>query len=425
MCGSPLPSDEIGARHTPEHAASDQRIASIPSSITSSKARMGEAELPSQFAAVDIPALSRTKIAAAGIANDPPIETGEDASPLAQGDPEQDYPEDDDETTLPSRQQCSISNSASPPVPTLIHGPSFLGLSGDIDSDSSYLLDEDEPAKRGRWMLAILAVVLVGAAAFFIAEHMAGEQPVYTQLVYKKLDEMSHWVRNLWTSNSQAPPQQQQNSATAGSGQNVPPVPAPDSTTSVSGQQPPSDEPMLQVEPPVKASASPPAINSSTDATEGAQRSLPVRENPANLVDSPRQSMETTLPPQNHGSLPASAAKAVSAHSSSSRESQNRGDAMMYAGERYLYGRGVPRDCKQALEYFMTGAGQQNPRALSRMGSLYATGTCVSLNRVMAYTWFSRALAHDRGNASIEHNLNMLWRDMDTRERKQVMEPKR
>jgi hypothetical protein len=41
----------------------------------------------------------------------------------------------------------------------------------------------------------------------------------------------------------------------------------------------------------------------------------------------------------------------------------------------------------------------------------------------MAYNWFSRALAHDRGNASIEHNLNMLWRDMDARERKQVVEP--
>jgi TPR repeat protein len=94
------------------------------------------------------------------------------------------------------------------------------------------------------------------------------------------------------------------------------------------------------------------------------------------------------------------------------------------AGERYLYGRGVARDCRQALVYFQAGAAQQNPRALSQLGTMYATGTCVTLNRVMAYNWFSRALAHNRSSQSLEENLNNLWRDMGPQERQQVLHPR-
>jgi len=84
----------------------------------------------------------------------------------------------------------------------------------------------------------------------------------------------------------------------------------------------------------------------------------------------------------------------------------------------------VRRDCNQAMVYFRAGAEQQNARALSRLGALYATGTCVPMDRVMAYNWFSRALAHDSKNPLLEDNLNMLWRDMSSSERNQVLEPK-
>ena len=82
-----------------------------------------------------------------------------------------------------------------------------------------------------------------------------------------------------------------------------------------------------------------------------------------------------------------------------------------------MYGRGVARNCNQALVDFNAAARQDNPRAMAHLGSLYATGQCVSLDRTQAYHWFSRALSADRGNTYIEHNLNMLWRDMTPDER--------
>jgi TPR repeat protein len=116
-------------------------------------------------------------------------------------------------------------------------------------------------------------------------------------------------------------------------------------------------------------------------------------------------SVKTRTPAQREGQAPA-------------------GQDLVAAGERYLYGRGVARDCNQALVYFREGAELQNAQALSRLGAMYATGVCVSQDRVVAYNWFSRALAEDRSNQAIEQNLNMLWRDMSARERQQVLQVK-
>jgi TPR repeat protein len=124
------------------------------------------------------------------------------------------------------------------------------------------------------------------------------------------------------------------------------------------------------------------------------------------------------------GAAPTAAKQMAVARTTAPAEEDQRGDDLVARGERFLYGQGVRRDCNQAMVYFRAGAEQQNARALSRLGALYATGTCVPMDRVMAYNWFSRALAHDSKNPLLEDNLNMLWRDMSSSERNQVLEPK-
>ena len=93
------------------------------------------------------------------------------------------------------------------------------------------------------------------------------------------------------------------------------------------------------------------------------------------------------------------------------------GAELVAKGEKYLYGHGAPKNCQQALTYFKAAAKEQNPSAMSQMGALYATGVCVPFDRAQAYQWFSRALHEDRSNTYLEHNLNMLWRDMSADEK--------
>jgi TPR repeat protein len=94
-----------------------------------------------------------------------------------------------------------------------------------------------------------------------------------------------------------------------------------------------------------------------------------------------------------------------------------RTNKMLVLGEKYLYGRGVTRDCNQAMTYFRAAAGQENAPAMSHLGAMYASGSCVPIDRAAAYQWFARAENADPGNQWLARNLDMLWRDMTPRER--------
>ena len=98
----------------------------------------------------------------------------------------------------------------------------------------------------------------------------------------------------------------------------------------------------------------------------------------------------------------------------------NAGGELVSSGEKYLYARGVARNCDQAVTYFNAAAAQQNPQAFSHLGALYATGECVPMDRAVAYAWFRRAYAKEPGNRYFEQNLTMLWREMTPAERQRA-----
>jgi hypothetical protein len=54
------------------------------------------------------------------------------------------------------------------------------------------------------------------------------------------------------------------------------------------------------------------------------------------------------------------------------------------------------------------------------MGALYATGTCVPLNRVTAYHWFSSALQMAPSNPWLARERDELYAQMSTAERRQA-----
>ena len=48
---------------------------------------------------------------------------------------------------------------------------------------------------------------------------------------------------------------------------------------------------------------------------------------------------------------------------------------------------------------------------------MYATGHCASRDLPTAYRWFARALHQDPGNARVQRDLEVLWKQMTPDER--------
>jgi TPR repeat protein len=86
-------------------------------------------------------------------------------------------------------------------------------------------------------------------------------------------------------------------------------------------------------------------------------------------------------------------------------------------GERYLYGNGVPANCGLANRSLLAAANRSSAKAQSVLGTMYATGHCVTRDLPAAYRWFAKALHQDPGNTRFETDLKVLWRQMTDEER--------
>jgi len=87
------------------------------------------------------------------------------------------------------------------------------------------------------------------------------------------------------------------------------------------------------------------------------------------------------------------------------------------AGERYLYGNGVPQNCVRAESSLRNAAMHGNSKAQTVLGTMYATGHCVGRDLPSAYRWFARALHEEPQNSRISADLQVLWRQMTPQEK--------
>jgi hypothetical protein len=305
-----------------------------------------------------------------------------------------------------------------------IGGPSFLGLNDTPGEEYSYLY-QDEDRGGGGWVRGILALLVLGAGAVLLSMYWSDVRQWLVNRAALVQQQASNQPPATATSDP-APAQNAEAQAAADAtaaqesselqnseaGSADPKIEAPQEDTSGADDKTEAGAP---AETPAAAdsSAKPPAEQPSATAEEPAATAQAQTAEAKPAEPSPAESsvQESGAEKQTLASRRASPPEPVTP----------AGEELVAAGERYLYGRGVPRNCNQALVYFRSAADQQNARALTRMGALYATGTCVAQNRVMAYNWFSRALAQDRGNHLIEKNLNMLWRDMSGEERQRIL----
>jgi TPR repeat protein len=92
-------------------------------------------------------------------------------------------------------------------------------------------------------------------------------------------------------------------------------------------------------------------------------------------------------------------------------------EALETQGENYLYGRGVQADCGRAGKNLLAAAARSSAKAQSVLGTLYATGHCVTRDVPTAYRWFAKASHQDPGNERLQRDLEVLWQQMTPEER--------
>jgi TPR repeat protein len=92
-------------------------------------------------------------------------------------------------------------------------------------------------------------------------------------------------------------------------------------------------------------------------------------------------------------------------------------DAPVRLANMYLKGDGVARSCDKAVALLETAAHKPNVRARNKLAALYAIGTCVQRDRVLAYRWMTSALAADPNNQWATQNRDLMLRQMTADER--------
>jgi zinc ribbon protein len=98
----------------------------------------------------------------------------------------------------------------------------------------------------------------------------------------------------------------------------------------------------------------------------------------------------------------------------------DKGDAEYKRGEAYLYGRGMPENCAEAIKNLKEASARQNAKARSTFGTMYATGHCVPRDLPTSYSWFAQALRVDPNNQILEKDLTAVWNQMTPPERQIV-----
>jgi hypothetical protein len=93
------------------------------------------------------------------------------------------------------------------------------------------------------------------------------------------------------------------------------------------------------------------------------------------------------------------------------------GDAAFRKGEAYLYGRGLPENCDEAIKNLKAASAKSNAKARSAFGTMYATGHCVPRDFPTSYLWFAMALRADPNNQILEKDLSAVWNQMTPPER--------
>jgi hypothetical protein len=296
------------------------------------------------------------------------------------------------EQIVPPRTTAPVAVADPPPPPASslsasqhrISGPSFLGLSDESSrdepaEDSDYLLD-DEASERSSWRgwLALLLFILIGV------------------LVWKQWSVIRDSARALGERAGISRPAP----APAPVSKDVtsPPPTVSEGNITVNEDTAGAKPIERQTTPQAEPSPSPKASDNSESAESSS--SIP----PEDVEEENSKSSAPANPPR--ASTPAAASQ----------------DAQVELAQRYLQGRGVAQDCARGVSLLRSASSKESTRARIQLGALYATGHCVTQDRAVAYRWFAKAQELEPDNSFVTRNMDSLWAQMSTTERRRAEE---
>ncbi|MGB9121679.1 MAG: zinc ribbon domain-containing protein [Candidatus Angelobacter sp.] len=274
-----------------------------------------------------------------------------------------------------------------------ISGPSFLGLNSQPDNNEGveYLL-EDEPSGGGLRKLLLLLVLAAILGLLFVQ----------------------------WRSSFKASPK--------------PPVPAKsDPSTPANapqGNNQPSDPLIPAVtEAPKTAASGTNTVKAGATSEVKAPRAEPTAletTSPSPLATSSDEGT-TSAKPSTEKALPDSDGKPaedskVAEDTKGAEEARipdYKPSAALVRAQQYIRGTGgVQQNCEQGMLYLRAATDKSDPGAAIQMAALYSSGLCVKQDRVMAYRWFNSAHELQPANMWIQKNMDQLWAQMSSQERR-------
>ena len=270
-----------------------------------------------------------------------------------------------------------------------ISGPSFLGLNSQPEDGGEYLL-EDEPSRGGLRKLVLLVILAAILGLVFV-----------------------QWRSSFKASPKPAPPATTEPSS---SPQNKPQSSNPPQGEGANGLAQQSDVKKEGQAAHDGSAASPPAGESkdqkNTDLAAAASSAV-----------TPAAAAEVSADKADKDAVKSDDAKETAKPGADSKPDDARipdykPSAALLRAQQYLRGRGVAQNCEQGLLYLRAATEKNDPGAAIQMAALYSSGLCVKQDRVMAYRWFNSAHELQPANMWIQKNMDQLWAQMTSQERR-------
>jgi hypothetical protein len=322
---------------------------------------------------------------------------------------------------------CGARLQAPPPLPPRVtqrerpslpvSGPSFLGLADEPSRDPEfhYLL-EDEP--RGHGLGYVLLLLIMVGAGFGAWHFRAQLYPLWSPLWARISATIKPSSGSPPPAQTQAPPPSAEapgspHSATVTENEAVPQNPSAGPQNSEAGAQ--KNTQSSNVEPTTAQSQT--ADNSAASKAATDRKNSADADEDKSREEKSGEDESSDKEPAEKASAPAPVRKAVATKPKPMVSAESADDRLAAEGERYLYGTGVSQNCDRAQRNLMMAARGSNTKAYTLLGAMYATGHCASRDLPTAYKWFARALHQDPGNARVQRDLEVLWKQMTPDER--------
>jgi hypothetical protein len=288
-----------------------------------------------------------------------------------------------------------------------VHGPSFLGLAEDPRAEFHYLYEDEPPRSHAGLIFIVILLFALGGFGYWQWSHNG--------FPFNRLSTMRSSAQPSGSPSEVAPAQTQDQQTHSekpmtGAGEVLPTEPGQKTQGSATGTV--VDIPPQGGQVPASGSAgantSPAAANPGTTPPEAASPKENTEEAKATPPEVPEKPAKTKAKTHAPAPKPAPATPAATAAPDADLE---------VAGERYLYGNGLPQNCTRAESNLRSAATHGNTKAQTVLGTMYATGHCVGRDLPTAYRWFARALHQEPNNSRISADLQVLWRQMTPQEK--------